>query len=95
MEPITSNFLKIYECEVIRPTDPFANSYIVAATFWLQVSYFCTVVGVLQLVILLWYRRVESVFQCLLLAGLVFLQISGYLQKEWILQSYNVLTFGV
>jgi hypothetical protein len=95
MEPITSKFLTIYGCEVIRPTDPFANLYIAEAKFWLRVSYSCTIVGAFQLAILLTYRRVESVFQGLLLAGLVFLQISGYLQREWLLHSYNVLTFGV
>jgi hypothetical protein len=95
VEPITSKFLSNYGCEVIRPTDLFASLYVEQAKFWLQVSYACTVAGVIQFANLLWNRRVESVFQGLLLAVLVFLQISDYLQKEWIFQSYQVLTYGV
>lgn len=95
MEPITSRFLIAYDCEVVRPADAFATDYVRLATFWLRVSYACTALGLVQFACLLMQKRVESVFQGALLFVLIFLQVSDYLQKEWLFQSYQILMFGV
>lgn len=94
-DPFTKSFLADHDIDIVRSGDVFESDYSALCKKVLIATYSISGVGLVFVGWLAYRKSVTVVFVGLLVAILIFYQIADYLQHRWLLESYNVVVFGV